>query len=255
MGRTVIKTKSGRSINKGIGPVNKKHGSVNTWAVGITVAPREEQYHTKTINSTMRTGWDSPTIFAEPETKISNLHEDLSIIRREEKYGAWKNFYNSLKELVDMNPVADAYVMIQDDVIFCRGVRVFLENVLWPDKNTGFVSVFTPSHYTESPAGFYKRNMGGVLWMAQTIIMPPESARGFLEHPIATGHTGDKNIDNRLGLWASRVSRPPYYFSPSLAQHIGVKSTLWNNNLNQAAGRKSASDFVGEDYDIGHGYE
>ena len=255
MGRTIIKKRSGtRSYGKGVRSCKKLGQSVNDWAVGITIAPRDEKYYSKTIDSVMKAGWESPILFTEPNVELCEPHKELKNIKRNERYGAWKNFCSSLQDLVEMYPAADAYFMIQDDVIFCKGVRLFLENNLWPDERTGFVSVFTPSHYTAKPTGFYKRNMGGALWMAQTIIMPPDSARNFLQHPVKTGHNGDRNIDNRLGLWASREKRYPWYFCPSLAQHIGSVSTLWTSGANQAAGRKSASDFVGEDYDVGVGY-
>ena len=89
--------------------------------------------------------------------------------------------------------------------------------------------------------------------MAQTFFFPPSKARKCVQHKIISGHTGDKNIDNIVGRWAFHSNSPPYYFVPSLAQHVGVKSTLWNNKLNQAKGRKAASDFVGEDHDVSYG--
>ena len=39
------------------------------------------------------------------------------------------------------------------------------------------------------------------------------------------------------------------HFSPSLSQHIGDTSTIWSEG-NRAAGKRAASDFVGEDYNL-----
>lgn len=233
--------------NEILGPRIKK------WAVGITIAPREKEYHTKTIDSIISAGWETPHLFLEPGVKLAARHKSLPSTVREEKYGCWKNWFEGLKDLISIYPDAGCYGMIQDDVVFCKGVRVFLENVLWPSKDVGFVSVFTPSHYTSERPGFYKRNRSGKLWMAQTFFFPPSKARKCVQHKIIYGHTGDKNIDNIVGRWAFHSNQPPYYFVPSLAQHIGEKSTLWNNKLHQAKGRKAASDFVGEDHDASYG--
>jgi hypothetical protein len=100
--------------------------------------------------------------------------------------------------------------------------------------------------------------------MAQTYFFPPDSARNCATHKICTGWKKDRQIDNIVGRWANHAEQYPYYFSPSLAQHVGDTSTLWNKN-NQAAGRRAAKDFVGEyfnayefakhDYDFDYGHE
>ena len=84
--------------------------------------------------------------------------------------------------------------------------------------------------------------------MAQTYFFPPDSARDCATHRICRTWKKDRQIDNIVGRWAKHQSQVPYYFSPSLAQHVGDTSTLWNKH-NQAAGRRAASDFVGEDFD------
>jgi hypothetical protein len=244
----------GRDDNFAKSPSNEILGPrISKWAVGITIAPREKEYHAQTIDSVIRAGWKLPHLFLEPGVKLEKRHELLPLTKRTEKHGCWKNWFEGLKDLIKIYPDAGCYGMIQDDVIFCKGVRVFLEHVLWPSDDLGFVSVFTPSHYTSERPGFYKRNKNGKLWMAQTFFFPPSKARKCVRHKIISGHTGDKNIDNIVGRWAFHSKSPPYYFVPSLAQHIGVKSTIWSNDRDQARGRKSASDFVGEDHDLSCG--
>lgn len=241
---------------KRAGPFNERTGPrVKNWAVGITIAPREEEYHTRTVDSVIASGWESPHLFVEPGTELEDRHLSLNITQRKEKYGCWKNWFSALRELLETYPEADCYGLIQDDVVFCKGVRLFLENVLWPTPDTGVASVFTPSHYTGGTPGFYRRNFSGKLWMAQTFFFPPSVARDCIEHKICVRHKGEKNIDNIVGRWLNAIDCPPYYFSPSLAQHVGEKSTLWNNKYNQARGRKAAKDFVGEHYDISHGMQ
>ena len=104
----------------------------------------------------MKGGWDSPVLFTEPNVELCETHKELKNIKRNERYGAWKNFCSSLQDLVEMYPAADAYFMIQDDVIFCKGVRLFLENNLWPDERTGFVSVLHRATIQQNLQGFTK---------------------------------------------------------------------------------------------------
>ena len=225
---------------------------VSNWAVGITIAPRKDPTHTKTIDSFIEAGWDSINIFAEPGVKFSERHKLMPIIQREEKMGAWTNWFTALKDLIRLYPDADCYGIIQDDVVFCRGLRKFLEAVLWPADDVGVCSVFTPSHYTQDLAGWYKNDRAGKLWMAQTYFFPPDSAKSCVAHKRCKNWKKEKQIDNVVGFWSRATKRYPYYFSPSLAQHIGHTSTIWSEN-STANGRRAASDFVGQDYDIGHG--
>ena len=225
---------------------------VSNWAVGITIAPRERPTHDITIDSFVEAGWESLHIFAEPDVVIDEKHSHFPITKRNRKFGAWQNWFTALKNLVDFYPEADCYGIIQDDVIFCKGVKKFLEKTLWPAPDVGVCSVFTPSHYTNEVAGWYKNNRGGKLWMAQTYFFPPEGAISCLNHPRCVKWKKDRQIDNAVGFWSRSTKMYPYYFSPSLAQHIGHASTLWSKG-NKANGRRSASDFVGQDYDIGHG--
>ena len=222
---------------------------IRNWAVGITIAPRERPTHTTTIDSFIEAGWDKIHIFSEPGVVLEDRHSTMPITTRDSKYGAWKNWFTALKNLVDLYPAADCYGLIQDDVIFCRGIKKFLEKTLWPSQDVGVCSIFTPSHYTKDTAGWYKNNRGGKLWMAQTYFFPPKAARSCINHPRLVNWKKDRQIDNAVGFWARDTKMYPYYFSPSLAQHIGHASTLWNKN-NKANGRRAASDFLGQDYDI-----
>lgn len=55
---------------------------------------------------------------------------DLPRSERDEPLGAFANWYLALAELVMRSPRAEAYFMVQDDVVFARGVRPFLERAL-----------------------------------------------------------------------------------------------------------------------------
>ena len=63
---------------------------------------------------------------------------------REDGVGAWPSWYLALAELVLQQPDADAYLMLQDDVVLHdrESLRGYLERVLWPGDRPGLVSLF-----------------------------------------------------------------------------------------------------------------
>jgi len=157
---------------------------VKTWAIGITICPRlniktntDESTYTKCIDSLLSAGWNTCHLFCEPETKLEDRHSKLPQTHRKTKFGAWKNFLYSLTELIEAYPNADCYGMIQDDIIFCKGIRLYLENNLWPSKECGLVSIYTPSHYSQDKTGWYKMNRGASLWGACTFFFPANAAQ------------------------------------------------------------------------------
>ena len=256
---TIFKHKSNKMIDMATKPSVESYGKpIENWAVGITIAPRQIENYTHTIDSFLDAGWNSIHMFVEPDVKVADKHKHLPLTQRKTKLGAWKNWLTSLNDLIEFYPNADCYGLIQDDIIFCRGAKKFLEYTLWPAQDVGVCSVFTPSHYTRENPGWYKTNKKGKLWMAQTYFFPPDSARNCATHPICVDWTKEKQIDNVVGRWADYSEQYPYYFSPSLVQHVGDTSTLWGSR-NRAKGRRAATDFVGECFDAHefamHGYK
>ena len=126
------------------------------------------------------------------------------------------------------SPRAEAYFMVQDDVVFARGVRPFLERALWPAANCGAVSIYCPSHYAVGqPAGFHLEDRGWGTWAAQALLFSNPSARSLLASCELVNHRhhgprdGSRNIDCVVGLWCRQTGMPFYVYTPSLAQHIG----------------------------------
>lgn len=171
--------------------------------------------------------------------------------------GAWPNWYLALAELVLKDPLADCYFLVQDDVIFCRNSRLFLEADLWPAGKVGLVSLYCPSIYhsekSTSDYGPHEVDEGFGLVGALTFLFPPESARAVLqdtnvvEHRLKGRRRGLCNIDAVVGRWARETGRKIYFYSPSLANHIGETSSIW---LNQEPRRgRMCHRFLGERFD------
>ena len=63
-------------------------------------------------------------------------------------------------------------------------------------------------------------------------------------HHRFQGDKGLANIDGLIGKWAFETDTPVYVSSPSLAQHIGHVSSLWQTP--RAFINRSAADFAGD---------
>lgn len=171
--------------------------------------------------------------------------------------GAWPNWYLSLAELVMLDPLADCYFMSQDDVVFCRHVREFLEQDLWPGKQIGVVSLYCPSIYHGKQRltnyGPHEVAEGFGLVGALTYLFPAAAARAILqdtqvvEHRLKGRRRGLCNIDAVVGRWAEQTGRKVYYYSPSLATHIGEASSIWPNQQIRAS--RTCHNFLGEQFD------
>ena len=229
-------------------------GGINSWAVGVTTAPRREPNLPEMLQSLKKAGWGEARIFAEPGSEVVE-EGGFTVTQRRETMGAWPNFMLGLSELVLSNPQADAYFMCQDDALFCGGLRKYLENELWLDDKVGVVSPHTPSHQThEQEPGFFEADVGWSSWGAMAFVFSNASARALLRHPAVINHRnrgmgdGLRNVDSVVGNWCRMAGLPYYLHAPSLCEHIGLTTTLWK--VDSLEGRRSSSDFPGEDVDI-----
>jgi hypothetical protein len=229
--------------------------NVVSWSVGVTTAPRRVPTLGSTLASLQSAGWDCPRLFVEPGTKIPSRFAHLSQSVRDQPLGAFPNWYLGLAELVMRDPRCDAYMMVQDDVLFARNIRAFLETALWPSPDCGCVSIFCPSHYAVGCApGFHLEDRGWRTWGALALIFPNPSARALVGSPAPVCHRhhgprgGSRNIDSLVGAWCRQAGRPFYTFAPSLAEHHGQTSTLYHAAT--ASGRRVSRTFVGETADV-----
>ncbi|HUT09045.1 MAG TPA: hypothetical protein VMY42_00980 [Thermoguttaceae bacterium] len=217
------------------------------WAVGITTAPRPRPTLERTMQALTDAGWDRYSIFAEPGAPLPLVDPDrIRVYRRPATLDIWQNWITGLADLLAAYPEADAFFMLQDDVLLCRGLRDYLERVLWPaDHRVGICSPYQPAPYlAEHPgAGFYLQNRGWYLAGALTWIIPPATARSLL--PTWANFEAERQLDARIGNWCLETGRSVWYHSPSLAQHLGLGNSASGDESRHNLRR--AGDFIGRD--------
>jgi len=211
-----------------------------TWAVGLTTAPRSRPTLHRTLASLRQAGWREVEIF---DDRL--------------KTGAWANWIAGLGRLIQDSPAADYYLMCQDDVVFCRGLRRHLEATLPKLPRPEKAALYSPYcirrfkgkrwHVVRAEAGRRPGlvHPGGSLTGALCYALPGRAAKALIAD--RSGLKTEKNVDAHIGIWAHKTGRDVWYHSPSLAQHIGCGiSTLGHREDPDKANRR-ADDFIGED--------
>ncbi len=228
---------------------------VEKWAIGMTTAPRKRQELNATLSSLRRAGWrDRVYLFAETGSRTfmaRHLQGPVTLIQRQgPALGAWSNFLLALAELCQREPLADAYLMLQDDVDLCQSLRGYLEEKLWPGAQPGVVSLHTPAHLAPRHGiGFFKADLGWNAWGAQALVFSNHAARALLadikvmDHRLKGPLGGNKNVDSVVGEWCRRTKHGFWLHAPSLAEHTGQHSTLWRGT--KLEGRRKSADFPG----------
>ncbi len=222
---------------------------VKTWAVGVTTAPRKQATLQGCVDCLIDAGWETPRIFVDGEVDLGLLPPHLEVTRRDPQVGAWPSWYLALTELLMRNPQADAFMIVQDDVILFRHrkLRQYIEDFLWPEDGACVVSLFCSRAYSAEEPG-WRRLDENLVWGGQALLFSREACLGFLSDPEVLEHrltkSGFAGIDSVVGRWAERHNVPVYVSTPSLAQHIGQVSAIWPSTT-QAYINRRAPKFAG----------
>jgi len=215
------------------------------WEVGTTAAPRPVATLQKSLNSLGKAGFTSGTIFAEPGIGQLPFHlGGWEILRHPHRRGAWANWLCAIRHLLTQNRDAQALLLCQDDAVFCRGLREYLEGSLWPADDVAVCSPYCPTLYRSPQPGWHREDHGWDLVGAVCWAIPRTAAEAILRD-LGQVNAG-RQIDARIGRWARQTGRSVWYHTPSLAQHIAPTNSALGHNLHGS--RRRAADFVGEAY-------
>jgi hypothetical protein len=230
------------------------------WAVAITTAPRKESTLEACVDSLRVCGWE-PIAFAEPGAEaIADVHT----VWNERRMGTWHNWIRSARWCLE-NTQAEWIMTVQDDSLFHPDSKKFSEAAMWPSEDAGFLSLYTPKHYTirrdntVRPVGI-NRIVTKSLWGACALIWQREVLKSVITHPIAVNWMGaaprtvvnidgrrhkrkrselqaiyDKrrkdpsmvvNSDTAIGKILNAMGRTMWFIDPSPVQHIARFSSI-----------------------------
>ena len=248
----VVQQGSGRSLDRIVPRPARRYGTrVRQWAVGVQTSPRRETTLESCLKSLARAGWDSPYLFVDSAVQIPEQFSHLPGTFRDEAVGAWPNYYLALAELMMRRPYADAYMIVQDDVVLFdrESLREYLERALWPSRLPALVSLYCYTYDTQPDAGWHRRRR---TWPAGPLAMvfSPPLAKAFVQDETVFSHRWDADPDRAVRVvdviarWVGACRLDVWFPSPSLIQHIGETSTVWDAGRSTAARR--AGWFAGD---------
>lgn len=230
---------------------------------GITTVPeRADGLLPATLYSLAVAGFDRPRLFVDgSDDPLRYWAWDVSVTVRGDRIGNFGNWYLGMVELFCREPEADRFVMFEDDIVVCRGLREYLERVDLPPN--GYCNLFnagerngnlTAKHAGDGWVYSDQRAYGalGLMFDRSTVIRLLGS-QAFVEHrlnlktPKGGGlPRGVYNVDGAV-CTALRSKQPlieEYIHKPSLVQHVGSEaSTLGHHRP------VTAESFPGEEFD------
>jgi len=173
--------------------------------------------------------------------------------------GCLGNYLHTLKTLLQHQ--ADRYLIVQDDVIFCKALKNYMEES-WP-SDASACSPYTPSVYGLNKKGWSDQSHKSYRTLgALAYTFTREAAQEVLKtigqldieiyinqydpHRNTSWIRPNRHVDVRIGIWAHLYHRKLYYHSPSLVQHTGIMTSTLSNETEDFH-KRMAGDFIGED--------
>lgn len=235
---------------------------VTRWAVGVTTAPRQTPTVDRCVKSLKRSGFH-PFVFSEPGS-MTDL--GCPVVQRHKRLGCWRNYVQTLRDLLCLQPNAEAIAVFQDDVVACLDLREFLEHDLWPSQRTGVVSVYSPEEYEAGESIGIDRRKKMILGL-QGAVYPRAVAQRLVDefgHDWRGGHdpknsVAEPHLKKAADTWVaesiSKMGLGVFHYRPSMIQHIDAKSAIGHGGVNQIRARtgkhfRKSAHFVGEDVSV-----
>lgn len=216
--------------------------SVNgPWSVVVTTAPRSSPTVQRCVDSIRRAGWE-PVLFAEPNSQQIAAETITHDVCR----GVWHNWLASCRYALATD--AEYILTVQDDTILHPDSRSFIESIMWPSDRVGFVSLYTPAHYSRLMTIGVHEIKTRSLWGACALVWPRESLQAIVDHPKARNWLGAKcstqdateaqyeanrqqpslikHNDTAIGIIMHLMQREMWFIDPSPAYHAATESTI-----------------------------
>lgn len=227
----------------------------DNWTVVVTTAPRVDPTLSVCLDSLLIAGWNAK-IFAEPGNyDYLNAEYQSNVIFNSKKRGVWWNWVDSCRWALE-NTTAENIMTVQDDSLFHPDSKVLTEKFLWPREDAGFISLYTPKHYSvrghlksKPPRPFgLNRIATKSLWGACALVFPRSVLEEMMNDPFIGKWRGASlktksawkkkceersenpwmiaNSDTAIGKMMNKMGKSMWFMDPSPVQHIAEHSAM-----------------------------
>lgn len=204
------------------------------WAYGVTTVPeRRGNLLNQTLTSLVDAGFANPRLFVDGG-KINWSDEfSLAVTCRFPRIRCAGNWILSLWELYIRQPLADRYVIFQDDLIAYKNLRQYLEQSPYPER--GYCNLYTCTQNQRlSPGkGWFPSNQKGKGAVALMFSLPAVVTLLCQPHlvkrcqpAVSDPERYWQNIDGGVVDSMAQAGWQEYCHDPSLVQHMGQRSTM-----------------------------
>lgn len=216
------------------------------WAYGLTTVPaRRYDLLPRTLESLAEAGFPEPRLFVDgAEQGFDGFH----VTYRFPRVKTVANWWLGLAELYHREPFADRYAMFQDDVVFVRNLRHYMEWGSYPEK--GYLNLYNVPYNEKrgKGTGWYRTEQNG--YGALALVFSNEAAvellaaRSFLLKPKTAGRKSYASLDGGIVHAMNSAGWGEYVHKPGLCQHIGQHASAMGNKQDPLSGT-----FPGESFD------
>lgn len=227
------------------------------WAYGVTCVPeRFETTLRKTLKSLQKAGFPDPVLYIDGYT-ASTIPFRLRAECNRERQGVAKNWLISFVRLYLSDPIADVYIMFQDDIVLCTNTRSYLEQLGFPEN--GYCNLITMAENdrltANEPRGWVSASTIPGNKELQTgrgavaLVFPRPAALALLQSShiwrrFENPTRGPLFIDGGVVTALNQQGFREYVHNPSLVDHIGYESTVRSSRWGRIVSR-----FPGESWD------
>lgn len=213
------------------------------YAMAVIAHPRQPQTLATTLDSIFLAGWVRVHVFANPGVEEFQAQSGTTVARHDNAARLWPypNFLNAVRQLLLIDPEADAYGVIQDDVSLARGLRSWVDDTFWPllsnpklGNRFGVVSLFTPEKLHQPPSMLGGQHGWHIMpdtevqaWGAQAYLFSSASLRIFLSSKFVT--TDLTQVDRLVLSWCRQDGYDYWMHSPSVSQHAAADQSSFGN--------------------------
>lgn len=215
--------------------------------IAVTTAPRPDRidYLSQSLTSLRRAKFKQPVhVFAEPGCAAHKLR-DVQVHQAPTQQGCFQNWARAARWFVESAPTP-WLLLLQDDCLWRNDAATVLEQAMQEfadNRKLGFLSPYTSkamlavshrhavmqnsSEELWCPARFHDN----AFWGAVATLWTADSLRRVVEHSRFTGHTHVRKVDVVIGNCCRDMGLDILVRRPSLATHIGKKSTLGRDRI------------------------
>ena len=165
----------------------------------------------------------------------------------DKNYGVAGNWILGLWKLYLLKPMADRFVIFQDDIVCCRNIRQYLEFVPFPER--GYWNLYTSrsNSAVQLVPGFQRASQLGKgalgLVFNRDGVRTLLSSQKIVDKPLEAKRP-TTSIDGSICLALKDKGFSEYIHNPSLIQHGDYDSTIGN-----AREGRNSELFCGEEFD------